>query len=220
MEKQTNKIQIVWVIVFLFIFSILLYLGYIKYQPQQKAIQPVDKQIEKNKTDTTTSASEADSWKTYINKEYAYSLKYPSGWYLDDSNPQSAFLTVGDTTDKNSSTGDEEFQRPISAEPKDPKKYARIMMSDTGISQNSVLETAAQWRIGTVVTTTIAGQEAARVLQEPHPDSDALVEGAYSVSFFVKNVQGNILLFELETANITKYEPVFNQILSTLTFQP
>ncbi|HEC65770.1 MAG TPA: hypothetical protein ENI23_10770 [bacterium] len=168
-------------------------------------------------TSPTPTPDPTANWETYTNQEYQYSLKYPPEWKLDTSSSQSTYLTINEGPLKEITRG-EDTQVMVPIEPRDPEKYARITISDTGTSAKTVQEIASEWRGEPVESTTVGEHEAAKVLQQPATNGEPLVEGSYTLSIFVKNNKGTILLLQLETANLTKYEPIFDQILSTFEF--
>ena len=184
-------------------------IGYLGYQNYQLRREISNLQAE----ESTPETSDVSQWRTYTNDVYGYKLEYPPDWTLDTSSSQTAFIEIDGP--EYLDTGGE---RAVLSEPLDPETFARISISDTG-ETGQVESVASGWRSGQVETITLDGRNAAKVVKQPNTEGEVLVEGGtYSVSVFVKDDTDRVLLIQLETANLSMYEPVFNKVLSSFEF--
>ena len=169
--------------------------GYLAFQNNQ--LRKEISQLQSSPSPTPTPDPTAN-WKTYSNDAYKYSFKYPSSWKINTTSPQTTYLEAGSVDE--------------------PQTFARVSISETGENNKSVEELARSWRSGAVEKIQVGGEEAAKVLQNPNPEGEPLVQGGYTISVFVKNKSNINLLIQLETANLNTYQAIFDQILSTFKF--
>jgi hypothetical protein len=152
-----------------------------------------------------------------IQSELGFSLVPPAGWTLTPIPSASLNWTINEVEMKMVDRAGDLV--PVPATERDPQKFGKISISFTGENTKTVEQIAKDWRTGETDKISVGNHPAVQVISKNSDEGSGLVKGGYTISVFVKNLEGKTILFQLETANVDAYQPAFNQMLGSVKFE-